>query len=167
MRILKITLVLLNLIVAFPIFAALPDLSRTINVDTKFFEGRWIAQKDNLSWEIEFVRRKVNYSTNVEPDFTIDGLWGGIKYKNNGQIIRESGIDSDDVRIQDYKAESPYSIYFHISDCERLVRGGFDFIIDQNDPKKAVLKFGPKRPLMGWNEDDYDIPDGMTWTKVE
>ncbi|MCC8035855.1 MAG: hypothetical protein LIO77_08005 [Rikenellaceae bacterium] len=151
-------------------FSQKSDLPRTIKENTDIFHGTWRAQQGNNQYEIVIKRdfMIIEGGEIVQPGKR-EYVWGKVIYFENGEKVRETADNVDEAVIRSGWDYDPFEINFIYRDLDGRFERDLDFIIDENDPKKAVLRFDSiksyqKRP--GWNQTD-PFPDGMTWTKVE
>ncbi|MCC8035856.1 MAG: hypothetical protein LIO77_08010 [Rikenellaceae bacterium] len=152
------------------------DFSGKIKNNTNIFHGKWIAKQGNITYELIIKREMFKLSDLSERET----VWGRIIYKENGNVVRETpdNIENAIIKYMLLELPDPYRMNFWFNDTERKVNGFWEFIIDKNDLTKAVSKNGkleeiirvipagedPNKPYV---RNTYDIPDGMTWTKVE
>jgi len=128
--------------------------------------GVWVAENGNMSYEVEFIKETIYFEGH---NSYLDYILGKIIYKTNGDIVRKTEYDKLNSIIYGYM-ESDLTCDFMFKDSERMVRWRFEFIIDENDPSKAVWKWGLGQGLAGsgWNKENKpDIPDNLTFRKVK
>ena len=128
--------------------------------------GTWIAEDGNKSYEMTLIQETLYFP---ETDHYTEYILGKLIYRENGKIVRETEYDRLNSIIYG-RIREPNKVYFMFQDSERMVRWRFEFIIDENDPSKAVWKWGLGQGLMGsgWNkENEPDIPDNLTFRKVK
>ncbi|MCD8072244.1 MAG: hypothetical protein LUE10_03555, partial [Alistipes sp.] len=147
------------------------DLTRTIKENTDIFHGTWIAHNGNSTYEMTLKRDmlKIPEGENMVPGYR-ETVWGKIKYFENGNLIRETPDNGFDAVVNFVSYQDPFHILFRFVEKVSSVQIYFDFVIDEHNSKKAVWKFEPENTRKrrgGRFNAEPDIPDGMTWTKVE
>ena len=128
--------------------------------------GTWIAEDGNKSYEMQLIKEDLYFKEN---NTIVEYILGKLTYREDEKIIRETQIDELNSIIFGRVQESD-AFVFMFKDSERMVRWRFEFIIDENDPSKAVWKWGLGQGLMGsgWNKENKpDIPDELIFTKIK
>ncbi len=139
----------------------------SLKASSNNYLGTWVAKDGNKSYTLEFIKEDLYFKEN---NTIVEYILGKITYQEKGIIVKESKYD----RLNSI-------IYGHVSDDNnmalifrdegRKVWQSFTFAIDDNEPTKAVWKFGDKKGgwlKAGWNEENEpDIPDGLTFTKIK
>lgn len=100
-------------------------------------------------------------------NLTIEILYGGLTYKKDGIIIRQTEIDKSKSIIHGTLV-SKYNGKLNFVDFDREIRGRISFIIDSENPKKAkwtLIRW--VNPTSNWKETKFDIPTELGWTKIE
>lgn len=163
----KLSVVLIFLLLA-SYTNAQKNIYRQWNNDLTPFVGTWIAEKDDMQYEITLEKENFNLDIGHLNYFFEDVYASKIRWFKNGRLLREvESTISTAILKGSVSDNDPHYLSMSYYDARKGFLGTVQFLIDNaDDPHEAKWRFSP--PEWNWdNKGGSDFPILLRFKKIK